>query len=151
MSHAGNSGHLTRVRHRSRKSSATHSYQCVQYLCVSKQWYGCQCLGFLTCAQMLMHATPHRGYTDVIRESALEVDSGRKIVCRTRDLSPCQCCPWLFSQMLYQLSYPCPLKKDFVFLLLIMYMSSLAHKAQILNHCHCNHHHHHHRINTQGS
>ena len=43
------------------KSSATHSYQCVQYFHVSKQWYGCQCLGFLTCAQMSMHAIAHGG------------------------------------------------------------------------------------------
>ena len=26
---------------------------------MSKQWYGCHCLGFLTCAQMLMHGTVH--------------------------------------------------------------------------------------------
>ena len=26
---------------------------------VSKQWYGCQCLGFLTCAQMLMYMVAH--------------------------------------------------------------------------------------------
>ena len=38
------------IRHSSRKSSATHSYHCVQYFHVSKQWYDCQCLGFLTCA-----------------------------------------------------------------------------------------------------
>ena len=25
---------------------ATHSYQCVQYVCVFKGWYVCQCLGF---------------------------------------------------------------------------------------------------------
>ena len=36
----GNSGRLTWVRHSSRKSSATHSYQCLLYLCVSKQWCG---------------------------------------------------------------------------------------------------------------
>ena len=57
----GNSGRLTRVKHSSCKGSATHSYQCVQYLHVSKKWYGCQCLGFLTCSQMSMHATAHRG------------------------------------------------------------------------------------------
>ena len=32
-----------------------------------------------TCTQMLMHAIEHRGCADTIRESALEVDSGRKI------------------------------------------------------------------------
>ena len=58
---------------------ATYSYQCVQCFCVAKQRYGCQCLGFLRCAQMslLMHS--------VHQESALEVDSGRKIPCCTRD------------------------------------------------------------------
>ena len=34
------------------KSSATHSYQWVQYFSVSKQQYGCLRLGFLTCTQM---------------------------------------------------------------------------------------------------
>ena len=46
---------------------------------------GCQCLGSLTCAQMLMHAIAHEGCTDSVRESALKVDSARKtkIPCRT--------------------------------------------------------------------
>ena len=56
LSLVGNSGRLTWVSHNSRKGSATHSYQCVQYFHVSKQWYGCQSVGFLTCAHMLMHA-----------------------------------------------------------------------------------------------
>ena len=56
LSLARNSGGFARVRHSSRKSSATHSCQCVQYFRVSKQWYGCRSLGFLTCAQMSMHA-----------------------------------------------------------------------------------------------
>ena len=42
------------------------------YFCVSKQWYGCQCLGFLTCAPMLMNAIAHGGYTDTVRKFALE-------------------------------------------------------------------------------
>ena len=73
-----NFSHLTQVRHSSRKSSATHSYRCVQYFCVSKQWYGCQCLGFSTCTQMLMHATAYGGCADTVRESALKADSRRK-------------------------------------------------------------------------
>ena len=53
--------------HSSRKSSATHSYQCVQYFRVSQRRpYGCQCWGFLTCAQMLMHAISHGGCTDIV-------------------------------------------------------------------------------------
>ena len=39
----------------------------------------------LTCPQMLMHATAHRGVRTHVRESALKVDSGRKIPCRTRE------------------------------------------------------------------
>ena len=61
LSLVGNWGHLTWVRHSSHKTSATHSYQCVQYLRVLKHWYGCQSLGFLTCPQMLLQAIAHRG------------------------------------------------------------------------------------------
>ena len=75
----GNSGRLSWVRHSSRRSSATHSYQCVQYFRVSKQWYGCQCLGILTCAHMLMHAIAYWG----LRGHRKRVCSGRKIACRT--------------------------------------------------------------------
>ena len=67
------------VRHSRRKNSATHSYQCDRYFPVSKQWYGWQCSGLFTCAQMLMHAIAHGGRTNTVRESALKVDSGRQI------------------------------------------------------------------------
>ena len=105
---AGHSGRLTQVRHSSRKSSATLSYQCVQYFSVSKQWYGCQCLGFLMCAQLLMYAIVQGGCMDTIRKRALEVDSGREIPCCTWGLDLCQYCTWLFSWMLYLLSYSRP-------------------------------------------
>ena len=39
--------------------------------------------GSLTCAQMLMHVTAHGGVRTHVRESALKVDCGRKIPCRT--------------------------------------------------------------------
>ena len=39
---------VARVSHSSRKSSATHSYQCVEYFLVSKQWCSCHCFGSLT-------------------------------------------------------------------------------------------------------
>ena len=56
---------------------------------MSKQWYGWQCLRFLTYIQMLMHVIAHGGCTDTVRESALKADSGRKkIPCRTRGLEP---------------------------------------------------------------
>ena len=74
----------------------------------SKQWYGWQCLGILTCAQMLLHAVEHGGCMDTVTESALKVDSGRKIPCCTGDSNRHQDCAWHFSRMLYQLSYPCP-------------------------------------------
>ena len=48
-------------------SSATHSYHCALYFPVSKQWYGCQCLGCLTWAQMLMQAIAHGGRTDTVK------------------------------------------------------------------------------------
>ena len=74
----GNSGRLTGVKHSSRKSSATHSYQCVQYFRVSKQWYERQYLEFLTCVQVLMHAIANGGCTDTVRgQSTLEVDPER--------------------------------------------------------------------------
>ena len=85
-----------------------HFYQCVPYFLVSEQWYGCQCLEFLTCTQMLMHAIAHGVCTDTVRESALVVDSGRKIPCRTGDSNPRQYCAWLFSRTLYQLNYSRP-------------------------------------------
>ena len=62
------------------KSSATHFCQCVQYFCVSRQWYGCQFWGFLMCAQTLIHAIVHGGWTDTIREAALEVNSGENLL-----------------------------------------------------------------------
>ena len=40
--------------------------------------HGCQCLGFLTRAQMLMHAIIHGGCMDTVRESAQEVGSGEE-------------------------------------------------------------------------
>ena len=71
---AGNLGRLTCIRHSSCRSSTIHSYRCVQYFCVSRQWYGCQHWGFLKCAQMLMHVIAHRDCTDTRRESAPKVD-----------------------------------------------------------------------------
>ena len=81
------------------------SYQCVQYFPVSKQWRDCQCLGVLTCAQMLMHAIAHEGCTDTVRESALEVDSGRKIPLPNLGLEPTSVLRLEFRRTLYPLSY----------------------------------------------
>ena len=43
-----------------------------------------------------------------VRESALKVDSERKIPWRTGDWNPRQYCAWLFSRTGYQLNYPRP-------------------------------------------
>ena len=50
----------------------------VWYFRMSKQCYGCQCLGFSTCAQMLRHVIAHGGCTDTVRQSALKAESARK-------------------------------------------------------------------------
>ena len=89
-------------------TAAAHSYQCVQQFCVSKPWCGCQCLGFLTCAQMLMHATAHGGCMNIVRESVLKANLEWKIPYHIGRLNPWQYCTWLFSPMLYQLNYPAP-------------------------------------------
>ena len=47
LSFARNSGLLAWIGHSSWKRSAVHFYKYVQYFHVSKQSYGCQCLGFL--------------------------------------------------------------------------------------------------------
>ena len=96
------SPYLKKATYNSRRSGVTQSYQCVQYFCVSEQWYVCQCLGFLTCTQMLMHVMTQsqRGYANSIREPALKADSRRKIPCRAGDSNPHQC----YALALYQLS-----------------------------------------------
>ena len=90
-------------RHSSCKSSATHSYQCVQYsraalpipisvcssfVCPSNGMaarfgtlgfgIGIGILGFVTCAQMLTHAIDHWGCTATVKESALKGDWEKK-------------------------------------------------------------------------
>ena len=75
-----------------------------QYFHVSRQWYGCQCLGILTCAHMLIRAIAYWG----LYGHRKRVCSGRKIACRGGDSNPRQYCAWLFSQTLYQLSYRRP-------------------------------------------
>ena len=45
---------------------------------VSRQWCVSKRLGFLTFAQLLMHAIAHEGCTNNEKESALKADTGRK-------------------------------------------------------------------------
>ena len=93
LSLAGNVGHFTWLRHSSCKSSATHSCWCMTaaaraalptpvgacctFMCPNN---GCQSLGFLTCAQLLMCAIAQGCCTDTVRESALKVDWEKNIL-----------------------------------------------------------------------
>ena len=54
--------------------------KCSSFMCANND---CQGLGVLMCAQMSMHAIAHAGCMDTVRESALEVYCGRKIICYT--------------------------------------------------------------------
>ena len=58
--------------------------------------------GSLTCTQMLMHAIAHGERTYTVRESALKVDSGRNIPCRTGESNLRQ---RRAGPMFYQMSY----------------------------------------------
>ena len=70
---------------------------CAVFSCVQK-WYintAASVSGLFTCVQMLMHAIAHGGgggggavWTPYVTESAQEVDSGRKMLCRTGDSKP---------------------------------------------------------------
>ena len=104
LSLAGNSGGLTWVRHGSCKSSATRFCWYVKYFCVSKQCYGSQCLGFLTCAHYIcLRMRLHTRTVRTLRQSALEVDSGRKkSLAAPGTRTRVGIAPWLFSRTLYQ-------------------------------------------------
>ena len=67
----GNSSCLNSHGFRSRENSATDLCQCVQYVRVSRQWYHCQHLGFVTCVQMLVHAIAQEGCTNTMRNVIL--------------------------------------------------------------------------------
>ena len=67
------------------------------------------CVWILKWAQMLMCAMTRKGCTDTVRESAPEVDSGRKIPCSSRDSNLRQYCAWLLSRTLNLLSHPHPM------------------------------------------
>ena len=125
VSLAENSGRLTWVKHSNRKTSATHFYQCVQCLCVlTVDWL--PVFWVFHVADMLMRAIALGGCTDTVRDSALEVVSGRKIPCLTGDSNPRQYCAWLFSRKLYQLSYPAPNWFTFLVLLVLLVLVLLV-------------------------
>ena len=78
LSHAGNSGCLSLVRLQLLQEQRYPLLPvCAVFLCV-RQWHVCQCLGYLTCAPMLMHAIAGRGCTKTMRESAVKADHGHK-------------------------------------------------------------------------
>ena len=68
----------------------------MQHFHVSKEWYDCQCLGFLMCVQMLMYAIAHRGCTNIVRESAEKVELWRRVPCHTRRIEPTSVLPVVF-------------------------------------------------------
>ena len=55
--------------------------------------------GCLTCAQMLMPVSAHRGVWPQVKESVLKIDSGTKIPCHTRESNLHQ---WRGGLMLHQ-------------------------------------------------
>ena len=87
----GKFGHPTWRRLSSPRAALTIPIS-VCSISVSKQWYGCQCLGFGThtcdCTQ---------GVAWTLYESALEIDSGSKIPCYSGDSNWHQHCVWLFN------------------------------------------------------
>ena len=89
-------------------------FSCVQQLC------GCQYLGFVTFAQMLMHAVAHGGCAHTVRESALKADTGRKIPRRTGDLNPRQYCARVSVGRSYEQSYPRFVFSSSLLLLLVL-------------------------------
>ena len=64
VSHAGNLGHLTWVR---LQQYYPFLLVCVYFHVPKQYWYCCQCLGFLTCAQMLMRVTAQGGCLNTVR------------------------------------------------------------------------------------
>ena len=69
----------------------------VGFFRVSRQSYCYQCLGiFNVCTAVDACNCTWELYADTVRESALKVDSGGGIPCRTGDSNPRQYCAWLF-------------------------------------------------------
>ena len=75
-----------------------------------RHWHGCQCLGFLTCTPVLMHASANVGWTDTVRESVHFKLTGTKQNNNNKNtknnnknpfpiqvLEPASVCSWLFS------------------------------------------------------
>ena len=72
-----------KTHHDHQVTKSNFPLQGLTYSRVSKHWYGCQCLLFLTCLQMLMCAAAHVGSTNIVRASALKEGSRGKVPCCT--------------------------------------------------------------------
>ena len=96
LSHAGNLGCLTCKAQQVQK-------QRYPFLLVSAVFSCVQTMVWLPMLRIFnMHTDVDacsftRGWTNVIRESALKADSGEKIPCRAWDVNPHQYCIWLLS------------------------------------------------------
>ena len=99
----GKFGFLSQEKASFRKSRTTHPTVHAECFSVSMIYQTLTwTTGSLTCAQTLMHAIAHGGVQTHVRESALRVDCGRKIPCRTGESNPRQ---RRDGPMLYPLSY----------------------------------------------
>ena len=77
---------------------------CVQTMVfgVFKRWYDCQCLGFLMCGPVLMHAAAHRGCRDIL-ETLHRKLAQRKIACCN---ASCVCRTWHSPSLAMALTLP---------------------------------------------
>ena len=82
---------------------------------------------------MLTHAIAHEGCTDTVGESALEVDSWRKISCRTGKSNLPQ---RRAGSTLYQLSYIPSLQSNFYFIPAVQYQEYFL-LSDVLFQCQC--------------
>ena len=73
---------------------------------MSKQWCGCQHLGFSTSEHNVDACDCNGECMDIVTECALKADSRRNMPCCTTDSNLHQHCTWLFHLMRYWLSYP---------------------------------------------
>ena len=75
----------------------THSYQYVVFFCVQTVVWWLPVLGIFNMHVDVWCMQLHSGAAQALWESALKVDSGRKIPCPSGESNPCQYWPWLFT------------------------------------------------------
>ena len=110
LSLTGNSGHHTQLRHSSWKSSATNSYQHLQFLfCPNNDMAGTVAVsGIFNMHTDVNASNSTLGLCRHRKGVCTESWPGRKIPCHTRDLNLHQHYDWLLSGTLCQLSCPAP-------------------------------------------